>query len=416
MPLPLSQYHLLELPTDLVPLFDPSADSEKSSPAIKKRKLTRLTIKGRFDDQAVLTTDDQTFALRSVSQSNSLLLCSFNTNLSLESKPLLYLRSNVTDTLELTPVVPRLQRLMGLLAASSYDGEDEEKGPQKQAVRKYTLKQVKSIVQASPKELEAGLLHHHVIELDGFVRQLSSQHLTTILQALISHLDLYAFLSERVPLKETVQALGNMHGLRKQVIEPVLTRFFGRSNDDADSSDEQTVAVDTVAIVKFLGVQKLRSMARLPISLEAFTQSWIKDCLSDAFQSLASLSLLEGEFILHPAPLPTATLFPVTNTAVQIQYYSVQELPTEPAARFQDLFLTRPSWIAHDLLPFIKDLALNTKQQDSLLLKFARTTKTKVLDWTLTDDEKRKWNKDKKLLEGKSAWKDVTMYSARVKY
>ncbi len=136
VPLPLPQYHLLEIPNELLHLFDPSTkkkEASSSEPAAKKRKVdsTRLTIKGRYDDQAVLVTDNQTLALRAVSQSNSLLLCNIDvapsTNEAGPSKPALYLRSNVTDTLELTPVVPRLDRLLGLLKASQYEGEEERR-------------------------------------------------------------------------------------------------------------------------------------------------------------------------------------------------------------------------------------------------------------------------------------------------
>ncbi len=107
--------------------------------------------------------------------------------------------------------------------------------------------------------------------------------------------------------------------------------------------------------------------------------------------------LLSGYHLLHPSPTPGVALYP-NPASIKIQFYSRHELPSDPAARFQDLFLTRPSWIAADLLPFINDLALNDKKKDSLLLKFTRASKTKVLDWELSDVEKRQWNKEKKVI------------------
>lgn len=441
VPLPLPQYHLLEIPNELLHLFDPSVqpkqDSTESEPATKKRKgnPTRLTIKGRYDDQAVLVTDKQTLAMRAVSQSNSLLLCnidaapaSLSPSASSEpgpSKPALYLRSNVTDTLELTPVVPRLDRLLGLLRASQYEGEEEEEERRssatltargKKPVRKYTRKQLKSIVQASPAELDAGLVHHHIIEMDGYMRHISAAWIVSALQILISHLDLHALIPDNVPLQETVNALHSVHGLRPQVVTALLTQFFGTPNTNVQP---QTVALDAEKIVHFLGVQTLSSSARIGIALSDFLRSWSESCLSADFRSLAQLGLLSGYYILSPSPSPTITLYP-NPASIKIQYYSHHELPTEPAARFQDLFLTRPAWIAADLLPFIQDLALNDKKKDALLLKFTRASKTKVLDWELSDAEKRQWNKDKKVVgddgKQKNVWRDVVMYSARVKY
>lgn len=436
MPLPLPQYHLLEIPNELLHLFDPSAKPKHtdapapatSEPAAKKRKTepTRLTIKGRYDDQAVLVTDTQTLALRAVSQSNSLLLCNLDAHPSSSGlgteahpgKPALYLRSNVTDTLELTPVVPRLDRLLGLLKASQFQGEQQEQrnsASSARPVRKYTLKQLKSIVQASPAELEAGLLHHHIIQMDGYMRQISPAWIVSALQSLISHLDLHALMPDSVPLSATVDALHKVHGLRPQVVTALLTQFFG----SLTTCDSASVKLDSNAIVHFLGVQTLKSTARIGIPLSDFLRTWSDSCLSPDFRSLARLPLLSGYYILSSPPSPNVLLYP-TPASVKIQFYSSYELPTEPAARFQDLFLTRPSWIAADLLPFIEDLALDSKKQDSLLLKFTRASKTKVLDWELSDAEKRQWNKEKRVVGSdgkvKNVWREVVMYSARVKY
>jgi len=438
VPLPLPQYHLLEIPNELVHLFDPSAKRKdapaSSESATKKQKtdLTRLTIKGRYDDQAVLTTDTQTLALRAVSQSNSLLLCSIDAAPASSSedaeagpsKPALYLRSNVTDTLELTPVVPRLDRLVGLLKASQYEGEEEDQrrsAATTRPVRKYTLKQLKSIVQASPAELEAGLVHHHIIEMDGYMRHISSTYIVSALQVLISHLDLHALIPENVPLQETIDALHSVHGLRPQVTTALLTQFFGKVKPCSSqaSAEMRTVELDTKSMVHFLGIHTLKSMARIGVPLNDFIRSWTESCLSPDFRSHAHLDLLAGYYLVHPAPAPGVSLYP-NPASLKIQFYSHHELPAEPAARFQDLFLTRPSWIAADLLPFIKDLALNDKKQDSLLLKFTRASKAKVLDWELSDAEKRAWNKDKRVIGAdgkvKNVWRDVVMYSARVKY
>lgn len=55
-----------------------------------------------------------------------------------------------------------------------------------------------------------------------------------------------------------------------------------------------------------------------------------------------------------------------------LRYFPSAELPVEPAARFGDLFLTRSRWKGEDIAPFLVDIALNSKERDKLLLKYAR--------------------------------------------
>jgi sister chromatid cohesion protein DCC1 len=53
----------------------------------------------------------------------------------------------------------------------------------------------------------------------------------------------------------------------------------------------------------------------------------------------------------------------------------------EPAARFADLFLTRKKWKAEEIAPFLADIALNAKDRDKLLLKYARAITDKTGIW-----------------------------------
>jgi sister chromatid cohesion protein DCC1 len=63
---------------------------------------------------------------------------------------------------------------------------------------------------------------------------------------------------------------------------------------------------------------------------------------------------------------PTLTSVPV------LTYFPSSALPLDPAARFGDLFVTRPRWRASEIAPFLVDCAVDAKDRDKLLLKFAR--------------------------------------------
>ena len=60
----------------------------------------------------------------------------------------------------------------------------------------------------------------------------------------------------------------------------------------------------------------------------------------------------------------------------QLTYFPSSELPLEPLARFNDLFLTRNRWKVEEIAPFLDDIAIDRKERDKLLLKYARAITT----------------------------------------
>jgi sister chromatid cohesion protein DCC1 len=79
-------------------------------------KLHRFTIKGQPNEDAVLCTSDKTYALRSVTLSNTVLVVTPE-NASND----LVIRDQVNEILELAPSVPKLHKLSRLLSDVQYD-------------------------------------------------------------------------------------------------------------------------------------------------------------------------------------------------------------------------------------------------------------------------------------------------------
>lgn len=73
------------------------------------------------------------------------------------------------------------------------------------------------------------------------------------------------------------------------------------------------------------------------------------------------LTILEGNYL-------------VRDDTQELNYFPASALPIDPAARFNDLFLTRARWKHEDIVPFLADIAVSSKERDKLLLKYARTT------------------------------------------
>ena len=64
-----------------------------------------------------------------------------------------------------------------------------------------------------------------------------------------------------------------------------------------------------------------------------------------------------------------------------LSYFPCAELPVDPAARFSDLFLRRARWKADDIVPYLRDIAVDSKDLDKLLLRYARALTDKDGIW-----------------------------------
>jgi len=124
----------------------------------------------------------------------------------------------------------------------------------------------------------------------------------------------------------------------------------------------------------------LRNFKDESIAEDEFLTRWMK-AVGDTFESTVSLTLLS----VCPPSLPTShqltphspigqlSFQPLTNhPKTLLTYFPSSTLPLDPAHRFSDLFLTRPKWLAADIAPFLTDCAVDEKERDKLLLKYAR--------------------------------------------
>ena len=118
-------FRLLELPPDLLK----SIESNDNSPFT-------WAIKGNPAEDAVLCTDDKTYSIRSVSLSNSVLVVTPG-----EVQDQIVIRDTSHELLQVTPVLPKVHKLAGLLRGREYDEGredldddilDEEQGTQNQ--------------------------------------------------------------------------------------------------------------------------------------------------------------------------------------------------------------------------------------------------------------------------------------------
>jgi sister chromatid cohesion protein DCC1 len=95
-----------------------------------------LTIKGQPNEDAVLCTNDKTYTLRSVALSNSVLVVTpppvLDSPLSIAGeREAVVIRDELHEILEVSPTVPKLHKLIGLLRGREYDESDQSDSPSK---------------------------------------------------------------------------------------------------------------------------------------------------------------------------------------------------------------------------------------------------------------------------------------------
>ncbi|KAF7971813.1 hypothetical protein HWV62_19903 [Athelia sp. TMB] len=320
--------------------------------------IVSLTIKGNTDEEAVLCTSNKTYAVRSVILSNAVLVVTRPRDWDVASDAI-DIRDECHEIIELLPAVPRIHKLIGMLRGTEYDDAEEELGmdiddadkPNKRG--KITYADAQREIQASETELNAALKDKHILNLGGSLRPISPGYLCTILELVLNTLITLGLSYKSAPAGELVDALADEHEISRQVSEQVIG-WFG-----VITHGRWKMCVDDVDV---------------PITEEAFIKRW-SDAVGDTFQSAVSLELLSGNYLSNPSssfdPSPALTYFPAS------------ELPLEHPARFADLFLMRSRWRGPEIAPFLTDCAVDSKERDKLLLKYARaTTENKEVFYT----------------------------------
>ncbi|KAH9017071.1 sister chromatid cohesion protein Dcc1 [Lactarius hengduanensis] len=363
---PLGSFRLMELPPDLCKLIESSTGKLK------------LAIKGGADDDAVLCTSERTYNIRSVVLSNSILVISPPPDAD-GSGDQVMIQDSLNELLELVPTVPRLHRLNTLLKEHEWEEGHEEEEENVGAVglgakrKRITVDQARAELQASEQELTQALQEKHILILDVETRlyhqtscaPLSPSYLHKILELLLMHLVSLSQPHDAASVQELSQPLEDEHEVKREVTLQVM-RWFGQVDVENVSWN-----VDIEKLVRQVGLGVLRQHKNDPVSEDEFMAKW-NTAVGDTFTSSTSLQLLTGNYLCASSPFCSSTM---------LSYFPCAGLPVDPVARFSDLFLTRPRWKAEDIVPYLFDIAVDSKDLDKLLLRYARALTDKDGLW-----------------------------------
>ncbi|PVG02456.1 hypothetical protein CPB86DRAFT_725555 [Serendipita vermifera] len=342
---PTAKYRFLELPPELCKLIE-SSPSE-----------LQLSIKGKEGDDAVLCTENKTYALRSVTVSNSMVVVTGS-----KSSPAsndVYLSEDIHEIMELVPIVPKLDRINGMLRGSEYREEDameeDETYDNSQESKRYTREDLFAVVQASDTEFANALRERHILEIDDYLRPLSTEYLGKILVYIFTSLVSYGLPRNDIPAARLMEIIQQEHDIPAVVTRQVM-QWFGTI--DAGKWD-----MDSLEAVKHVGLGLLRPYIHEAIKYPEFIFQW-RNAVGDAFSHHVDVKIIQGHYLLLADSggdvVPT------------IRYFSRNDLPTDPLSRFNELFLTRSKWREEEVVAFLEDIAVDKKDRDRLLLKFAR--------------------------------------------
>jgi len=346
------KFRLLELPPDLLKSIESNHNSSLT-----------WAIKGDPAEDAVLCTDDKTYSIRSVSLSNSILVVTPG-----EVQDQIVIRDTSRELLQVAPILPKAHRLVGLLRGREYDEGredldddmlDDEQGTQSQQQAKkgyLTYAQALAEIQASEAELAKALKDRRILLINGTLRPIAASYLSTILELLLNSLVSLQQKHDSASVGVLTETLQDDHDIRPEVTKQVMG-WFG-------DVDEHHWRMAVPSVLKQVGMGILRAYRHDPIDEAEFLDKW-RNAVGDTFASQANISLLSGNYLVSIKPQS----HPPSN---QLTFFPSSELPLEPLARFGDLFLTQSRWRAEEIAPFLDDIAIDRKERDKLLLKYAR--------------------------------------------
>ncbi|KII92104.1 hypothetical protein PLICRDRAFT_461184 [Plicaturopsis crispa FD-325 SS-3] len=343
-------FKMLELPPEICKLIEIALDNADSR--------TSLTIKGASAEDAVLCTSDKTYALRSVVLSNTVLVATRGDDDGV------VIRDQLNEIIELVPAVPKLYRLNALLRGMEYDegqedGEVDSETESNRPIRKrITYDDARAEIQASEDELARGIRERHILILNGELRPIAPDHLNTILELILNCLVALSLQHDAASVEDLTATLADEHEVPRTVSTQVM-EWFGEIQQGLWKMDIRAVATQ-------MGLGILRHHKDEPIQEPEFISKW-KKAVGDSFESSISLDLLSGNYL---STVPPNAYPPVAV----LTYFPSSSLPVDPAARFADLFITRSRWKNEDIAPFLADIAVDAKERDKLLLKYARAT------------------------------------------
>ncbi|KAG0205770.1 Sister chromatid cohesion protein DCC1 [Mortierella sp. GBA30] len=380
-----SSYTLLELPKSLENYLLENENASNGAPL-------SFEVRGLEKDTAVLCTETQTFMLQRAHTSNTLIPVApvlelskrdldmdvdMDTDLAIDPYQIddltddsPYKKQAVLDildsVLDLIPISPRLDRLADVLGRCQFEGHAQESNIKGHL---YTWEQLQSIVQASDKEMLQWLKDRHACIIEGHWRLFKRRFMYDILQEILMTMNVLDMSADSVNGTTLCARIEQESPAAESGIEPwMVEHCLGSFSNEEQTTEPGYYHLSAKKMCTFMGIHLLSTIERgNRWKLEEYMNAW-QTSLHEHFQ--ADLAYLAGECVVEADRAPERN-----QSHKYIRYFSKTHLPNDPAARFTALFEIKSKWEGPEIRPFLRDLVLDEKKLDVLLLKHARSVK-----------------------------------------
>ncbi|KAK2155014.1 hypothetical protein LSH36_251g03116 [Paralvinella palmiformis] len=247
-----------------------------------------------------------------------------------------------------------------ILEENMYSGQEYEADDHHQG-SKYTMDDLRDLIQASDIEITQGLVDLQACLINGYWRLLDFDFLSKLLNDLIQLQDEHGWSYNAIPAEVCCDELQEIYS--RDVLIHVLRCYSvlpqGESlHVDVDIAVNQSYKLDEDKICRFFAELLLRPVDKF--NLKDFCDTW-QQAVPEGMNT--SLYQLEGAALVERN----------TNPEV-ITYYPVNELPEDSAERFNSLFKKKAKWSLEEITPYLRDLCTEKVGVSTLLLKYARAS------------------------------------------
>ncbi|EPY49682.1 DNA replication factor C complex subunit Dcc1 [Schizosaccharomyces cryophilus OY26] len=323
------EFSLLELDKELQNLLEQNSDEQ-------------IVLKAGLDSKSsVLCTSNNTYSVRQLIQSNSLMLfrSSHSSEWTLQDTKYSYLE---------------IEHIYGSITIEdkiSYWDEDAlEEIPSSISFQDFICQ-----VPASENEIKAFLGSNFIIIKDNTLYRLSPSYIMTLIDWVFAIMHQLRADFSAISIQEFKKT-----AIADQFDTDAVVAILWSISRTPFLSQVDTVVIDKSLVCFWIGRFILEDVITTEVS--HFLSKWTEK-LPESCKDFVSLDLLKG-FYFYAAP----------DT---IQYFSSLQLPRDPTRCFQVLFQAKSKWLYDEIWPFVENLAVDKSKVEALLLKYGRKQVTK---------------------------------------
>ncbi|KAK9794336.1 hypothetical protein WJX73_004181 [Symbiochloris irregularis] len=345
-----------------------------------------VTIKGERDGEAVLCTQDKTYALKQVETTNTVLLVEgraegnsqaptpakgagpnnngllsqIQQNAKADANEKVTAVALCASHLELQQTAPQFAPVHKMLQAHAYGREDESEhmdadGDADMAEGRSreppSFQDLLDDCQASSSELQEELDRCGAVQLDGLWRAMDGEYVAMLTDMLLLTVQQHGWSLTDVPEAGMCEALG-ADGYDGRLVRHCLSRL----GKPCSSTEEPAWHLGNEQVCMHVARKLLKGQSRWALS--EFEERWVEE--------------LPQEMQPHVSMLKAEVLTETLSGEHILKYFPESRLSKIPEQRFAQLFQARARWKLDDLEPFLQGLQAPGQSIESLLLRHAR--------------------------------------------